>query len=384
MQIRRRRSSFWRVWGTAVISVGALVVIAVAAALMMFAASAADAQEIPRRHDGRPDLSGTYDIATLTPAQRPDRFGDRLELTPEEAAALAEHWSTNFDKDHAPSDPNREAPPKGGTGIYAPEFTGAAGKVGGYNAFFVDIGTGAFQLNGKYRTSIITDPPDGRYPSLSEHGQERSKRLAPFRHENTGTAWWLDLPVGPYDDHELRPLAERCILTRGASGPPSMPGMYNNLKTIVQTDTHVMILIEWMHDVRIIRLDSEHLPDTIRKWSGDSIGRWEGDTLIVETRNFREIPGSVTRGSRDMRVTERFSRIDADNLRYEFTVEDPAYETVWSGEYPWPATSHKLYEYACHEGNYAFGNIMRGARLLEREAMEQNASGGSTGSGSGD
>ena len=191
--------------GTAVISVGVLVVIAVAAALMMFTASAAEAQEIPRRHDGRPDLSGTYDIATLTPAQRPDRFGDRLELTPEEAAALAEHWSTNFDKDHAPSDPDREAPPKGGTGIYAPEFTGAAGKVGGYNAFFVDIGTGAFQLNGKYRTSIITDPPDGRYPPLSEFGQERSKRLAPFRHENTGTAWWLELPVGPYDDHELRP-----------------------------------------------------------------------------------------------------------------------------------------------------------------------------------
>ncbi|MDE2977509.1 MAG: hypothetical protein OXU63_08305, partial [Acidobacteriota bacterium] len=144
MQIRRRRSSFWRVRGSALVSVGALVVIAAAAALMIFAASAAEAEEIPRRHDGRPDLSGTYDIATLTPAQRPDRFGDRLELTPEEAKALAEHWSTNFDKDHAPSDPNREAPPKGGTGIYAPEFTGAAGKVGGYNAFFVDIGTGAF------------------------------------------------------------------------------------------------------------------------------------------------------------------------------------------------------------------------------------------------
>ena len=187
--------------------------------------------------------------------------------------------------------------------------------------FFVDIGTGAFQLDGRYRTSIITNPPDGRYPPLSAVGQQRSERLAPFRHENTGTAWWMHLPVGPYDDPELRPLAERCILTRGASGPPSMPGMYNNLKTIVQTDDHVMILIEWMHDARIIRLDSEHLPDSVRKWSG---------------------------------------------------------------EYPWPATGNRLYEYGCHEGNYALGGILRGARLLEQEAIEQDASGASTGSGSGD
>ena len=385
MRIRQqRRSSFWRVWGTAVISVGALVVIAAAAALMLFAASPAAAEEMPRRHDGRPDLSGTYDIATLTPAQRPEQYGERLALTPEEAAAIADHWETNFNKDHAPSDPNREAPPKGGTGIYAPEFTGAAGKVGGYNAFFVDIGTGAFQLDGKYRTSIVTDPPDGRYPPLSDVGQQRSERLAPFRHENTGTAWWMHLPVGPYDDPELRPLAERCILTRGASGPPSMPGMYNNLKTIVQTDDHVMILIEWMHDTRIIRLDSEHLPDSVRKWSGDSIGWWEGDTLVVDTTNFREISGSVARASRDLHVVERISRIDADTLRYQFMVEDPVYETAWSGEYPWPATGNRLYEYGCHEGNYALGGILRGARLLEQEAIEQDASGASTGSGSGD
>ena len=374
MRIRQqRRSSFWRVWGTAVISVGALVVIAAAAALMLFAASPAAAEENPRRHDGRPDLSGTYDIATLTPAQRPERYGERLALTPQEAAAIADHWETNFNKDHAPSDPNRDAPPKGGTGIYAPEFTGAAGKVGGYNAFFVDIGTDAFQLDGKYRTSIITNPTSGRYPALSAVGQQRSERLAPFRHENTGTAWWMHLPVGPYDDPELRPLAERCILTRGASGPPSMPGMYNNLKTIVQTDDHVMILIEWMHDARIIRLDSEHLPDHVRKWSGDSIGWWEGDALVVDTTNFREISGSVARASRDLHVTERFTRLDADTLHYEFTVEDPTWTQPWKGDYTWPQTTNKVYEYACHEGNYAMGAIMRGARLLEEEALAASA-----------
>ena len=383
MQMRRKRSSFSSVWSSAVLSVAALVVIAAAAAFVLFASSAA-AEEIPRRHDGRPDLSGTYDIATLTPAVRPKQYGERLELTQDEAAAIADHWETNFNKDHAPSDPNREAPPVGGTGIYAPEFTGAAGKVGGYNAFFVDIGTGAFQLDGRYRTSIITDPPDGRYPPYSASGQKRRERLAPFRHENTGTAWWLELATGPYDDPELRPLAERCILTRGASGPPSMPGMYNNLKTIVQTDDHVMILVEWMHDARIIRLDSEHLPDAVRKWSGDSIGWWEGDTLVVDTTNFREISGSVSRASRDMHVVERFSRLDANTLRYQFTVEDPAYETAWSGEYPWPATGNLLYEYACHEGNYALGGILRGARLLEEEAIEQGGTGPSTGSGSGD
>ncbi len=167
MRIRRqRRSSFWRVWGTAVISVGALVVIAAAAAIMLFAASPAAAEEVPRRHDGRPDLSGTYDIATLTPAQRPERYGERLALTPEEAAAIAEHWATNFNKDHAPSDPNREAPPKGGTGIYAPEFTGAAGKVGGYNAL---------PVHG--RGSGLRDRLEGRVPVAGDRQQALRVRL---------------------------------------------------------------------------------------------------------------------------------------------------------------------------------------------------------------
>ena len=355
-----------------------LVIRSAAASVLLVAVPmlAAASDDIPRRPDGKPDLSGTYDIATLTPTQRPAQYGDRLELTPEEAQAIADHWRTNFAKDYAPSDPDREAPPVGGTDIFAPEFTGAAGKVGGYNAFYVDNGDGAFMLDGKYRTSIITDPTNGRYPEMSDWGKDRAKRLSHFRHENTGTAWWLDLPQGPYDDPELRPLGERCIATSGAS--PTLPGMYNNLKTIIQTDDAVMINIEWMHQTRVIRLDSEHEPSNLKKWGGDSVGRWEGDTLVVETRNFRELPTRVARSSEELKVVERFSRIDKDTLLYEFTVHDPAYEEPWSGEYPWPATDHKLYEYACHEGNYSFGGILRGARVLEQDAQKTAETSGTT------
>ncbi|MEE2777839.1 MAG: hypothetical protein VYE73_13880 [Acidobacteriota bacterium] len=344
----------------------------IATAILTLAAPAAliaakDSTDIPRRPDGRPDLSGTYDIATLTPRARPAEYGDRLELTAEEAKALADHWNGNFGKDSLPSDPDREAPPKGGVSVYAPELTGAAGKVGGYNAFFLDKGNNAFQIDGKYRTSILTDPPDGQYPARSALGKRLQEERAYFRHENTGTAWWLEegLETGPYDHPEQRPLAERCIFTGGASGPPIMPSLYNNLKTIVQTDDYVMINIEWMHDTRIIRIDGEHGPDTVTSLTGDSIGRWDGDTLVVETRSFTERPG-VAKG---FQVVERFRRTDEDTVVYSFKVDDPAFSEPYSGEYPWPRTDNRLYEYACHEGNYAMGNIMRGARLLEEETL---------------
>ncbi len=343
-----------------------LVLFLVTCALLGAPAVAQD--DIPRRADGKPDLSGMYDIATLTPMVRPPQYGDRLALTADEAQKIAEHWRTNFQKDHQPSDPDREAPPEGGVGIYAPEFTGAAGKVGGYNAFYVDIGENTFTLDGKHRTSIITDPPNGQYPQLSDEGRRRTARVAAFRHENTGTAWWIEegLEVGPYDDPELRPLAERCLLARGASSPPIRPGMYNNLKRIVQTDDFVMMNIEWMHDTRIIPIGAELDPSLPPTWNGHSVARWEGDELVVETSNFLEKTGDPRTAS-DLRVVERFSRIDGDTLRYKFTVHDPNYASSWSGEYPWPATPYKLYEYACHEGNYSFGGIMKGARILEAD-----------------
>jgi hypothetical protein len=317
----------------------------------------------------RPDLSGTYDIATLTPLQRPASYGDRLNLTDEEANEIAEYWQDNLSKDARPSDPERDAPPKGGTDIYAPEFTFAAGGVGGYNSFFVDIGDSNFKISGKWRTSIITDPVNGQLPQMSPLGQKRMAQLFELRHENTGTAWWVDMDKGPYDDPELRPLGERCLLGFGStSGPPMLPVMYNNLKKIVQTDDYVMILVEMNHDVRVIRMNSEHSPDEVRKWMGDSIGHWEGDTLIVDTTNFREKSGFMM-ASKGLHVVERFSRIDEATLLYQFTVDDPTWEKPWSGEYPWPSSKASVYEYACHEGNYALGGILRGARLLEKEAI---------------
>ena len=147
-----------------------------------------------------------------------------------------------------------------------------------------------------------------------------------------------------------------------------LPTLYNNLKRIVQTPDHVMILIEMVHDARIIRLNSEHADPSVRKWLGDSIGWWEGDTLVVDTTNFNDFPAQWG-ASRDLHVVERFTRIDEDTLHYSFTVDDPnTWEGTWSGEYPWPATETQVYEYACHEGNYAMEGILRGARLLEEEA----------------
>ncbi len=357
-----------------------LLALAAALVLLLVAfAGPVTGEEIPRRPDGKPDLSGTYNTATLTPLTRPARLGDKATFTEEEAAELAKYWAENLTEEQ--SDPNREAPPEGGVEPAAREFSGAAGGVGGYNSFYVDLGDSAFKLDGEYRTSIIVDPPNGRMPKMTPEAMARMKEGAAFRHANTGEAWWIDLPVGPYDDPELRPTGERCLLGFGSvAGPPSLPVMYNNLKRIVQTDETVTILVEMNHDARIVRLNSEHQPDDVRSWLGDSIGWWEGDTLVVETTNFNDDPALFS-ATRNLKVTERFSRIDKDTLRYQFTVEDPStWAEPWTGEYPWPASDKKVYEYACHEGNYSLGGIMRGARILEEEAKAKKTGGTSTGS----
>ena len=337
--------------------------------------SADGAKEIPRTADGRPDLSGTYNVATLTPLSRPRELGEKLTLNDEEAAELRDHWLSNLAKDAEPSDPDRGAPPVGGVDFFVPEFNGAAGGVGGYNAFFIDLGDSGFKIDGKWRTSILVDPPNGKLPPLSAAGKKRMAANAGFAHANTGEAWWLDREAGPYDDPEKRPLGERCLLGFGStSGPPMLPVMYNNMKRIVQTEEHVMILVEMAHDVRVIRLDQEHASPDVRKWLGDSVGHWEGDTLVVDTRNFRDQSG-FSQASRDLHVVERFSRIDNDTLLYHFTVTDPTWTEPWSGEYPWPASDDRVYEYGCHEGNYALGGILRGARILEQEALAKRAGG---------
>jgi hypothetical protein len=321
----------------------------------------------------RPDLSGTYNVATLTPLQRPEKYEGKATITAEEAKAISEYWAANLAKDDVASDPDRAAPEKGGTTIYVPEFEGAAGGVGGYNAFYVDIGESNFMIDGKYRTSIITSPDTGKLPEMTEYGMKRAMAGRQGNQKNTGTAWWIDMEVGPYDDPELRPLAERCLLGFGSTaGPPALPVMYNNMKRIVQTDDYVMILNEMNHDARIIRMNAEHAPADVRKWTGDSVGRWEGDTLVVDTSNFRDQP-ALFLASEDLHVVERFSRIDDGSLLYQFTVEDPAWAEPWSGEYVWPGTDDQVFEYACHEANYALGGILRGARLLEVEALEDRA-----------
>ena len=332
----------------------------------------------PKMPDGRPDLSGTYDVSTLTPLERPREFGDNLELTPEKANEIMETERLRvIDRDR-----NRgiaqAAPPEGG----APPIgasdelreASGAGNVGGYNNFWTDRGTEVFNVDGKFRTSIIVDPKNGRYPPMTEEAIERLSNRGRLRRGNDGTAWWLEIEgPGPYDGPESLGIAERCVL--GFTGAaPTFPSLYNNFKRIVQTPDHVMILIEMVHDARVVRMNSEHPPADQRRWLGDSIGWWEGDTLVVETTNYH--PQGTPRGGSDkMRVTERFSRLTDGNLLYRFTVDDPSvWTTPWTGEYVWRASDDRVYEYACHEGNYAMGNILRGARLLEGEARAKASS----------
>ena len=321
--------------------------------------------DVPRTKDGKPNFSGYYDSGSLTPLNRPRRYGDRQFMTREEARDIEERTAMGRAYADRQSDPERGAPKVGGDG----NNRAGAGGVGGYNAFWIDNGSTASEVDGKFRTSIIYDPPNGRQPPMTDKGlQQRAQNFTSFSHVNDGTASWLksDGP-GPFDNPEDLALAERCLLGFSA-GPPMLPGLYNNFKKIVQTPTHVMILVEMVHDARIIRLNAEHDPNLPSQWLGDSVGHWDGDTLVVETRNFKEKTG-LYGGDENLELTERFTLREDGNLVYDFTVSDPtAWERDWSGAYEWQATEDQVYEYACHEGNYSMGNILRGARLLEAEA----------------
>ena len=335
--------------------------VVLAASLVLTAAAILSAQST---RPTPPDLSGTYDIATMTPLERTP--GTSLVMTTEEAAALERQRSERVQRLALPSNGDRNAPPVGGDGS-----TGAAGNVGGYNNFWVDNGTEYFSIDGQKRMSVIVDPPDGRVPALTPQARQRAaSRIARPTSDAQENDPGFEGPTA-YDDMERRPLGERCLLGFGStSGPPALPVLYNNLHQIVQTRDTVLILNEMVHDARLVRLDSEHLPKAIRKWLGDSVGRWDGDTLVVDTTNFTD--KTRFRGSSEnLHIVERFSRIDAKTLRYRFTVEDPStWVSAWSGEESWPATNDLLYEYACHEGNYAMGNILRGARLREKESRK--------------
>src|SRR5215813_13361687 len=324
---------------------------------------------LPRTPDGHPDLQGTYDLATLTPLER--RAGTPLVLTDEQAAKLEKDVAQRSDALAAPIQADRVAPPKGGDGSPGPY-----GNVGGYNNFWLDPGSHYTAVDGQKRASLLIDPPDGRVPPLTEAARRRRATDA-YTRPTSDQAAREDDPgfEGPeaYTDPEIRPLAERCLVGfSSTSGPPILPTyVYNNLHQIVQTPDHVLILTEMVHDARVIRMNAQHAPKSVRNWLGDSVGRWEGDTLVVDTTNFTD--KTRFRGSSEnLHVVERLTRIDANTLLYRFTVEDPeTWVKPWTGEYPWPATKTNIYEYACHEANYALENILRGARQRDAEQAKR-------------
>ena len=334
-------------------------------AAWLFATSAgAGPEDFPRTDSGKPDFSGTYDIATLTPYVRAAEHGDNQWLDSSAAAEVEAAAAERMNAAFQPSDPNRGPPEKGGNV-----------DARSYDWFWMDPGTTMFKIDGKYRTSILVDPPNGRIPEVTGAGQARRATLRrKTGWKNDGTAWWLATGEDPYDDPEGQSLQDRCLFL-GYVTVPMRPVVYNNFKTIVQTEDHVMILVEWMHWARMVRLNAEHLPADMRSMGGDSIGRWEGDTLVVDTTNFLSEPGMPRDG---LRVVERFSPLDADGLLYRFTVHDSDLVAPYTGEFPWPRSDKSLYEYACHEGNYSMGNTLRGARRLEKVWAEEH---GQTGPG---
>ncbi len=261
-----------------------------------------------------------------------------------------------------PSDPDR-APPRAG------------GDVGGYNYVYIDAGSRVAIVNGEPRSSLITNPPNGRTPPLTPEGERRRDEVQAFMDGFT-----------EYDNPENRTLADRCLVGFGAhGGPPMTPNYgYNSNYTIVQTADYVMIHTEQVHDTRIIRLgEPDPLPDHIRPWFGDSWGHWEGNTLVVETTNIYPLQSYTTRPigqlvspgvwdvrpTESLKVTERLTRVDEETILYEFTVDDPTtYTQSWGGEVPFKRFDDFLYEYNCHEGNYAMSNILSGARYQESQA----------------
>jgi hypothetical protein len=288
------------------------------------------------------DLEGVWDFSTITPLERPAGLGDKQTFTDAEAAAFEREENLRQNRDLID--------PKKGGGQYLP------GSVIPYNEFWYERGS---KIVGSKRTSLIVDPPDGRIPPLTPEAAKRlDAQAAAARDEQLGLV--------RADSPESRSLADRCILGFNA-GPPMTPGAYNNHVQISQAPGYVTLVVEMVHDARIIPVDgSRHLPQAIRQYKGDSRGRWEGRTLVIDTTNFlRET--SFRGSSANLRLTERLTRVDADTLLYEFTVEDlKTWTRPWTAAVPMTRVSTPIYEYACHEGNYALRNILAGARAQEK------------------
>jgi len=317
------------------------------ALVLLLSASGLNAQsdfEVPRTINGQPDLQGVWANNSTTPLQRPEFFADRATLTEDEYQRLLARAA--------------EIEAGGGDALFGDGFLNAVitGEVESY-----DPSTGNYDQswmasrNIERRTSLIVDPPNGRLPAMLSEARERISTEALIRREN------------PSDSYLSRPLQERCI----TYGMPYMLAGYNSYYQIVQSATHVAIIQEMIHDVRLIPLDGgAHVDANIRLWHGDSRGHFEGDTLVIETRNFSD--DSVFMGAKGNRLfSERFTRTADDVLRYEFTIDDEqTWERPWTAVINYTHSEDPIYEYACHEGNYALEGILSGARAEERRAAE--------------
>lgn len=293
--------------------------------IILTSCSAATSPSTPKTSWGHPDLQGVWDYRTITPLEKPDELGERSAFSTAEAAAFTESFPARQAEEFAP------------LLIVGGEPWADTGQV----------------LSEADRASLIVDPADGKLPEYTEFGATTAARAM---------AQFLDVPNNPED----RPVQERCIIYPRI---PLSSGNYNNNIQIIQTPTHVVLLMEMMHDARIVPLDDRPLLP-VQSWLGQSRGHWDGDTLVVETTAFRDYPTFLGH-SPDMRVTERFTRTMENRLLYEYTVNDPAAFTAsWSARQTLRGTDDRIFEYACHEGNYSLAGTLRGARVSERELGE--------------
>jgi hypothetical protein len=288
-----------------------------------------------RTADGQPDLQGFWTNTTYTPLERPKDI-NRPFFTKEEFAEIVKRAAANEAEQTEP------------------------GTIADVHYDFTQFGLDRSQspLATNLRTSLIVDPPDGRIPPQTEEGRKRAAERAEARKQ----------AGGPFDAAQNQPLSVRCIIM-DRNGPPMLAGAYNNTYQILQTPGYVMILVEMLHDARIIPLDGRpQLPPQVRQWSGSSRGRWDGDMLVIETTNFNG-KNPFQGASENMRLVERFTRLDQNTLRYQFTVDDPSTWTkAWSAEVPWTISKPPIFEHACHEGNYGLRNILAGARVQEKRS----------------
>jgi hypothetical protein len=332
----------------------------VVCAAMVGPALAADKApyKAPRAADGHADLEGFWNNSNLSPLERPASFGERGAYTSEEVAKI-EGSEIQFYKDKAkPVDPTLSAEE-----LLAMDCgKGFKGPGCGYDAGWIDPGIRVARVGGEPRNSFVRSPANGRLPAMTPEAQ---KRVADVRARMTSDRM---------DNPEQRPLGERCLTSwANHAGPVMLPTLYNNNYQIVQSKDAVVVETEVIHDVRVIRMNAEHGPKALAPWYGDSVGRWDGDTLVIETINYNA--NQNFRGASDqLKVTERITRTGPNRLLYQFTVEDPkTWVSPWSGEYEF-VRGDPIYEYACHEGNYALEGILAGARAEEATAAQKKIS----------